>query len=279
MPALSLSPAILALVVSAAPAPAQGQATSARPSIHPWEVTELTDKPSVTLQLQALNTLQGPIFKVRPILVVRCQDHELEVLVSTGSVLAADGNVMTPVRIQWGTQAPQETRWNRSTDSTSAFVTDPRVFLPLLVSNPDLQLEIRPSAPPPQLIRFNARGLERHVPQLDAACPPEGRGDAGLSHVYAADSVDEPPTIVSAPPLEYPPLLRQGGVQGRVMIQAIVDTLGRPEATSLKILARPSTGFEQSARDHVLHTVFRPGRVKGRAVRVRVRVPIDYKIQ
>lgn len=274
MPTLSLSPAMLALVVSAA----QGQATSARPTVDPWEVTELTDKPSVILQLQALNTLPGPIFKVRPILVVRCQDHELEVLVSTGSVLAADANVMTPVRIQWGTQAPQETRWNRSTDSTSAFVPDPRVFLPLLVSNPDLQLEIRPSASP-QLIRFNARGLDRHMPQLDAACPPEGPGDAALSHVYAEDSVDEPPTIESAPALEYPPLLRQGGVQGRVMIQAIVDTLGRPEPTSLKILARPSTGFEQSARDHVLHTVFRPGRVKGRAVRVRVRVPIDYKIQ
>jgi len=275
MPTLSLSTATLALVVSAA----QGQATSARPSIDPWEVTELTDKPSVTLQLQALNTLPGPIFKVRPILLVRCQNHELEVLVSTGSVLAADDNVTTPVRIRWGSQAPQETRWNRSTDSTSAFVPDPRVFLPLLLSNPDLQLEIRPSAPSPQLIRFNARGLERHMAQLDAACPPGGPGDAALSHVYAEDSVDEPPTIVSAPPLEYPPLLRQGGVQGRVMIQAIVDTLGRPEPMSLKILARPSTGFEQSARDHVLHTVFRPGRVKGRAVRVRVRVPIDYKIQ
>lgn len=152
----------------------------------------------MTLQLQALNTLPGPIFKVRPILVVRCQDHELEVLVSTGSVLAADANVMTPVRIQWGTQAPQETRWNRSTDSTSAFVPDPRAFLPLLVSNPDLQLEIRPSAQSPHLIRFNARGLERHRTQLDAACPPEGRGDAAPSHVYAEDTVDEPPTIVFA---------------------------------------------------------------------------------
>ncbi|HKA57648.1 MAG TPA: TonB family protein [Gemmatimonadales bacterium] len=275
MPTLSLSTAMLALLVSAA----QGQATSARPSINPWEVTELNDKPSVTLQLQALNTLPGPIFKVRPILVVRCQDRELEVLVSTGSVLTADGNVMTPVRIQWGTQAPVETRWNRSTDSMSAFVPDPRVFLPLLVSNSDLQVEIRPAAAAPQLIRFNARGLERHMPQVDAACPDDGLGDAFLSEVYDEDSVDERPKLVSAPPLEYPPLLRQGGLQGRVMIQAIVDTLGRPEPTSLKIIARPSTGFEQSARDHVLHTVFRPGRVKGRTVRVRVRVPIDYTIQ
>ena len=274
MPRLSLSAAMLALIAAAA----HGQATSARPSIDPWEVAELTDKPSVILQLQALNTLPGPIFKVRPILLVRCQDHELEVLVSTGSVLAAVGNVMTPVRIQWGTQAPDEMRWHRSTDSTSAFVPDPRLFLPLLVSNPDLQLEIRPAAASPQLIRFNARGLERHMPPVEAACPPGELGDAILSGVYAEDSVDERPKIVSAPPLEYPPLLRQGGVQGRVMIQAIVDTLGRPEPSSLQILARPSTGFEQSARDHVLHAVFRPGRVKGRAVRVRVRVPIDYTI-
>lgn len=274
MPKLWLSIAMLALMVAAA----EGQATSARPSIDPWEVTKLTDKPSVILQLQALNMLPGPVFTVRPILLVRCQDHELEVLVSTGSVLATEGNVMTPVRIQWGTDAPEATRWHRSTDSTSAFVPDPRGFLPRLVSNPDLQLEIRPSAASPQLIRFNARGLERHLPQVDAACPPGEPGDAVRGHVYAEDSVDERPTIVSAPPLEYPPLLRQGGVQGRVMIQAIVDTLGHPEPTSLRILARPSTGFEQSARDHVLHAVFRPGRVDGRAVRVRVHVPIDYKI-
>ncbi|HWC74762.1 MAG TPA: TonB family protein [Gemmatimonadales bacterium] len=277
MPALSLSIAQLALLVSAAQVQA-GAGGAGRPSIDPWQVTELTDQPSVTLELQALNTVPSAVFKVRPILLVRCQEHELEVLVSTGLVLGADGDFMTPVRIEWGAENPKETRWNRSTDSTSAFAPDPRAFLPRFVSNPDLLFEIRPAGTAPQLIRFNGRGLERHLAQVDAACPPNGKGDPMGGHVFGEDGVDEPPQIVSTPPLEYPPLLREGGVQGRVTMQAIVDTSGRAEPSSLKIIARPSTGFEQSARDYMLHTVFRPGRVNGRAVRVRVRVPIDYKI-
>jgi len=259
---------------------AHGQRATRPPSTDPWEVTELTNRPTVTLELQALNTLtgsgSGSVFKVRPVLVVRCQEHELEVFVSTGSILGADDNVMTPVRIQWGTRAPEDTRWNRSTDSTSAFAPDPMGFLPQLLSNPDLRLEIRPSAGSPQLIRFNARGLERHMLQIDGACPSKG---SIPDQVYREEMVDDRPEIVSAPALEYPPLLRAAGLQGRVSVQAVIDTLGRAEPASLKIVERPSTGFEQSARDYVLHTVFRPARVKGRAVRVLVRVPVDYRIK
>lgn len=246
---------------------AEGQRATPRPSTDPWEVTTSRSDESVTLELAALNTATGPVFEVRPVLVVRCQDNQLEVLVATGSVLASDDSVMTPVRIGWGTQAPEDTRWSRSTDYTSAFALDPRAFLKQLVSNPDLRLEVRPSNRSPQLIRFNARGLERHMPKL-AAC----------DQVLREEMVDERPEILSRPPLDYPPLLRQAGLQGRVIVEAVIDTLGRAEPASLRIIERPNPGFEQSARDYVLHTVFRPARVKGRAVRVLVRIPIDYKI-
>ena len=62
-------------------------------------------------------------------------------------------------------------------------------------------------------------------------------------------------------------------------MQAVIDTLGRAEPASLKVIARPNTAFDQSARAYVLHAVFRPARVKGRAVRVLIKVPIDYRIQ
>src|SRR5882762_2744671 len=73
-------------------------------STDPWEVTELTNRPSVTLELPALNTVRAARagFDVRAVLLVRCQDRQLEVFVSTGSVLDVDDMVMTPVRIQWG---------------------------------------------------------------------------------------------------------------------------------------------------------------------------------
>ena len=279
----------IAALLLASSAYAQGVTRPA--TTDPWEVTELTNRPSLTLELPALNTVRAArearaaAFEVRPVLLVRCQDRELDVFVATGTVLESDDNVTTPVRMQWGSEAPEaappaESRWSRSTDSTSAFAPDPRALLRQLVSHPDLRLEIHPSGKSTQLIRFNARGLERHMAQVDAACPPGGNGDGGAAdQVHAEATVDERAEIVSAPPLEYPPALQHAGLQGRVTVQAVIDTLGRAEPASLKVIARPNTAFDQSARDYVLHAVFRPARVKGRAVRVLIRVPVDYRIE
>ena len=264
---LPIATAIALVLVSSA----EGQRPTPRPSTDPWEVTE---RPSVSLELAALNTASGPVFEVRPVLIVRCQERALEVFVATGSVLGSDDSVMTPVRISWGTQAPEDARWSRSTDQTSAFAPDPGAFLKQLLSHPDLSLEVRPSQRSPHLIRFNARGLERHLPKVEAACP----SGAIIDQVVREEMVDERPEILSRPPLFYPPLLRHAGVQGRVIVQAVIDTLGRAEPRSLKITQRPNPGFEQSARDYVLHAVFRPARLTGRAVRVLVRIPIDYTI-
>jgi len=278
----SLGISIATLLVASS---AYAQRATRPASTDPWEVTELTNRPSLTLELPALNTVRAAraaAFEVRPVLVVRCQDRVLDVFVAAGSVLESDDNVMTPVRMQRGSEAPPpaESRWSRSTDSTSAFAPDPRAVLRQLASNPDLRLEIRPSGKSAQLIRFNARGLERHMAQVDAACPPGGNGDGrAAAQVYSEATVDEPAEIVSAPPLEYPPALRHAGLQGRVTVQAVIDTLGRAEPASLKVIARPNTAFDESACAYVLHAVFRPARVKGRAVRVLINVPVDYRIE
>src|SRR5213596_294395 len=143
MRTLRISVATLLLASSAHAQRATRPATT-----DPWEVTELTNRPSLTLELPALNTVRAAraaAFEVRPVLLVRCQDRELDVFVSTGSVLDSDDNVLTPVRIQWGSEPPTDSRWSRSTDSMSAFAPDPRALLRQLVTHQDLQLEIHPS--------------------------------------------------------------------------------------------------------------------------------------
>lgn len=90
--------------------------------------------------------------------------------------------------------------------------------------------------------------------------------------------VEEKPSVLSGPQLQYPELLRQAGIQGRVMVQAIIDTTGRAEPNSVKVLQTPNPGFDQSARSYVLKALFRPARVHGRAVRVLINIPIDFKI-
>jgi hypothetical protein len=172
MPKLPISIAVLLLV-----SPAQAQRVARQPSTDPWEVTEQTNQPTLTLELVALNTVRASVFEVRPVLLVRCRQHELEVFVSAGSVLDSDDNGVTSVGVQLGTRAQEQTRWNRSTDSTSAFAPDARTFLTQLRSTPELRLEIHPSHGSSQVIRFNARGLERHMPQVDAACLPRESPD------------------------------------------------------------------------------------------------------
>ena len=62
-------------------------------------------------------------------------------------------------------------------------------------------------------------------------------------------------------------------------LQAIIDTSGRAEPQSVKVIQSPNPGFDQSAKNYVLRALFRPARVHGRAVRVLINLPIDFKIK
>src|SRR5206468_111265 len=97
--------------------------------------------------------------------------------------------------------------------------------------------------------------------------------------VFMESVVEERPEVLSGPALNYPDLLRQAGVQGRVLVQAIIDTSGRAEPPSVKVIQSPNPGFDQPAKNYVLRALFRPARLHGRAVRVLVNLPIDFKIK
>jgi len=97
--------------------------------------------------------------------------------------------------------------------------------------------------------------------------------------VFMESVVEERPEMLTRPPLQYPDLLRQAGVQGRVLVQAIIDTSGRAEPASVKVIQSPNPGFDQPAKQMILKSLFRPARVHGRAVRVLVNVPIDFTIK
>src|SRR5256885_14191881 len=86
--------------------------------------------------------------------------------------------------------------------------------------------------------------------------------------VFMEAIVEEKPAVLSGPTLQYPELLRQAPIQGRVLVQAIIDTLGRAEPPSVKVLQSPNPGLDQSAKSYVTKAPFPPARVHGRAVRV-----------
>ena len=123
---------------------------------------------------------------------------------------------------------------------------------------------------------------ERFDPKDYTGTGVEGGIGTGIvpssDQVYMESVVEERPELLSGPQPLYPDLLRQAGVAGRVIVQAIIDTSGRAEPASVKIVQSPNPGFDQPSKQAVLRALFRPARVHGRAVRVLVNIPYDFKI-
>jgi outer membrane biosynthesis protein TonB len=62
------------------------------------------------------------------------------------------------------------------------------------------------------------------------------------------------------------------------MVEAVIDTTGRAERQSIRGLSTTNPLFRQPAVEVVAAAVYRPGRINGRAVRVRVQLPIDFQV-
>ncbi len=106
-----------------------------------------------------------------------------------------------------------------------------------------------------------------------------GTGPVDLAQVFAEAVVDEVPERISSPPLEYPRMMRQAGIEGNVVLQAVVDTTGRVEAGSVRVVSSTHKSFESSARTLLEKSLFRPGRVRGTPVRVLIQIPVTFNLQ
>jgi protein TonB len=95
---------------------------------------------------------------------------------------------------------------------------------------------------------------------------------------YLESVVEERPEMINHPVLHYPEILRQAGIEGHVMVGAIIDTLGRAERGSIVVLSSTNALFDQPSKEAVASSVFRAGRIAGHAVRVRVQIPINFTL-
>jgi len=87
------------------------------------------------------------------------------------------------------------------------------------------------------------------------------------------------PEVLTGPLPVYPELLRRAGVEGRVLLEAVVDTTGRVQPASISVVSATNPGFVAPARQALLATLFRPARVGGRPVSMLVRVPFEFTIR
>lgn len=66
------------------------------------------------------------------------------------------------------------------------------------------------------------------------------------------------------------------GIGGTVAAQFVVDTTGHPEAAGFKILRSTNPAFNEPAREMIMKSVYRPGKVRGVAVRVVVQQAVAF---
>jgi periplasmic protein TonB len=96
---------------------------------------------------------------------------------------------------------------------------------------------------------------------------------------YFEFQVEKP--VVQAPGStspRYPDILRQAGVEGEVLAQFVVDTTGRAEPGSFKVLKSSHDLFVQSVKNALPNMRFIPAEVGGRKVKQLVQQPFTFNI-
>ncbi len=95
---------------------------------------------------------------------------------------------------------------------------------------------------------------------------------------YDTTQVTSKPKAVSGPRLDYPEQLRRDRISGSVVYSAVVNSDGRVDRHSIRILRSDNIEFEHASREYLEQVLFSPGCLNGEAVRVRVTLPIDFRI-
>jgi TonB family protein len=106
---------------------------------------------------------------------------------------------------------------------------------------------------------------------------PESPAEEDVVYLATTDDVRfEPAVLISQPIPKYPPVLREIGLSGRVVLQFIVDTTGRVDSASIRVMESTNDGFEAPARESVAAAVFHPARLGPQPVRQRARQPVRF---
>jgi len=145
-------------------------------------------------------------------------------------------------------------------------IADPRV-VPEVLPNIDARLDAVSTGAPPGVAA--------------SASPASGGREGGTPSgaPFTALTVEREVHLLGAVTLRYPALLQGAGVEGEVVLQYVVDTLGRVEKESIRAVRRDHVLFEQSARDAVLRLRFAPAEAGGRKVRQLVEQRFAFEIR
>lgn len=106
---------------------------------------------------------------------------------------------------------------------------------------------------------------------------PAADADRSAEAVAPSPSATDP-VRVSGPPLRYPPLLRNAGIEGEVVVEFTVQTDGTVDPASVRVVESTHRGFEQQAADVLRRSLFRPATAGGEPVAATARQAVRFRI-
>jgi periplasmic protein TonB len=194
----------------------------------------------------------------------------------------------------------------RNPQPSSASTEKPAGFQELKVPDVDVSGIPRPdlSAPPVRAEDFGGRGTPggsaSGAPPLPAPTAGRtgsatgsgsgtgsegGRGSGTEGGTYTSNLVDEPAELLNRGDVarvlarRYPRDLQESGIEGRVVVQFIVDQNGRVEPGSIKVVSATQDGFVEATRTALQEFRFKPAKRQGRTVRQVVNLPVTWTVE
>ena len=117
--------------------------------------------------------------------------------------------------------------------------------------------------------------------QMSAPPPPkeEKKVEEEPTYFVAVEEMPEPIGGIQAiqSKIVYPEIAKRAGVEGKVYVLAFVDETGT--VTNAKIIKGLGAGCDEAALNAVKETKFKPGKQRGKPVKVQVSIPIVFKLQ
>lgn len=110
--------------------------------------------------------------------------------------------------------------------------------------------------------------------------PPPAVEEAPEPEIFIV--VEDPPVLIGGlselqKKINYPPIARKANVEGRVTIQFVVDEQGN--VTNAEVLRGIGAGCDEEALRAVMASKFEPGKQRGKAVKVRMSLPVTFKLR
>ncbi|MCG6949448.1 MAG: TonB family protein [Acidobacteria bacterium] len=118
---------------------------------------------------------------------------------------------------------------------------------------------------------------ELDFPEIgDSVVVPEGPAGPGIGPMQIAGNVLAPVRVYSPDP-HYPEEARHARVQGVVILQTIIDTLGN--VTDIRVLKGLPSGLTEAAVEAVSSWRFKPATLEGEPVAVYYLVTVSFSVQ